>query len=455
MTGQPLQVVQFVHPGFEYHIGDRNTRCGVMPWKLGRSQHDRKFMLTLGFLFDPGTGEGHMSAPLGFWGEWEGPSVFWRVDSSGPPLPTIVHAPFRPTSCPTGPVQNTDPMVFGDAFIYSNCLQGAFRSLRTLSPGSIVLFGRHGRSHGRPSFSLDTCLVIDRVETLAPAPIHPDSYGHHLLADVVLGPLFTEDVHQDLSVYYGRRRPPDGAGPYSFFPARLVTDSPPLFARPELSPAGALDGIISPTKNQAIKLTSHLAVTDRDAIWDEVVAQVYRQGCGLGHYAEPPPLLDPHAAASPARKTAAPLRGPSPGEHWPTRGPERATPGVVELVNGYVPVGTTVDGLRALERVLANWAEASNQATVGDVGAYRGSPVIIVRLGSGDEFVLNRDTKRAAVLAFLSAAATAGGADRLPWHVTANSRGTVNRVSYRPDDGPTPGWYAYLRTPSPQPRGLG
>jgi hypothetical protein len=450
MTGQPLQVVQFVHPGFEYHVGDRNTRSGVMPWKPGRSQHNRKFMLTLGSLFDPGTGEDHTSAPLGFWGEWEGPSVFWRVDSPGPSLPTILHAPFRPTSCPTEPVQNTDPMVFGDAFIYSNCLQGAFRSLRTLSPGSIVLFGRHGH----PSFSLDTCLVIDRVETLTPAPIHPDSYGDDLLADVVLGPLFTEDLHQDLSVYFGRRPPPGGAGPCSFFPARLVTDSPPLFARPELSPAGALDGIISPTKNQAIKLTSHLTVTDRDAIWAEVVVQVHRQGCGLGHLAEPPPLLDPHAAASAARKAAAPLGGPSPGEHRTARESERATPEVVELVNGYVPVGTTVDGLRELARVLAHWAEASNQATLGDVGAYGGSPVILVRGGGGDEFVLNRDTTRAAVLAFLVAAATAGGADRLPWRVTANRRGTINRVGYRPDDNPIPGWYAYLRAPTAEPRKL-
>jgi hypothetical protein len=138
-----------------------------------------------------------------------------------------------------------------------------------------------------------------------------------------------------------------------------------------------------------------------------------------------------------------------------TRAPGGEGPGSPsELVNGYVPVGTTVNGAAELERLLAHWAEVSNQATVGDVGAYGGSPVVIVRLGGGDELVLNRDTKRAAVLAFLTAAATGGGADRLPWHVTANSRGTVNRVSYRPDDDPIPGWYAYLRTPSPEPRKL-
>jgi hypothetical protein len=125
-----------------------------------------------------------------------------------------------------------------------------------------------------------------------------------------------------------------------------------------------------------------------------------------------------------------------------------------DLVNGYVPAGTTVDGAAGLEHVLAHWAEASTRATVGEVGAFGGSPVIILGIGR-DRFVLNRDTKRAAVLAFLGAAAAAGGADQLSWHVTANNKGTVNRVSYRPDDGPTPGWYAYLRTPSARPRELG
>jgi len=126
----------------------------------------------------------------------------------------------------------------------------------------------------------------------------------------------------------------------------------------------------------------------------------------------------------------------------------------VGLLNGFVPVGTTVDGAAELEGVLAYWVEASNQATVGEVGAFGGSPAIIVRMG-GDVFVLNRDTKRAAVRAFLAAAAAAGGADHLPWHVAANSRGTINRVTYRRDDGATPGWYAYLRTPSATPRELG
>jgi hypothetical protein len=118
----------------------------------------------------------------------------------------------------------------------------------------------------------------------------------------------------------------------------------------------------------------------------------------------------------------------------------------IDLVNGFVPENTVINGALELQQVLAHWEEASEQSTVGEVGAFGGSPVITVRMRA-DEFVLNRDTKRAAVRAFLTAAAQAG-AGHLRWHVTANARGTANRVTYRSDDDATPGWYAYVRGPS-------
>lgn len=142
-----------------------------MKWKRGRTAHDRKFLLTWGSLLESETGQDHALAPLVFWGEWEGPSVFWRVESPSRPLPSVLHSPFRPATCPREPVQNTDPMVFGDAFIYSNCLQAAYRSLRTLTPGSIMLFGRFGRVAGQGSFSIDTCLVVDRREAFSPPSV--------------------------------------------------------------------------------------------------------------------------------------------------------------------------------------------------------------------------------------------------------------------------------------------
>ncbi len=312
MTGKPLQVVQFVHPGFEYHrsehIGRPEVRSGVMGWKPGLSQHNRKFVLTRGSLHEWSTGRDHRLIPIGFWGEWEGPSVFWKLDGSpGKPMPSIIHSPFRPAQPPTAPIQNTDPMVFGDAFVYSNCLQGAYRSLRTLCQGSMILFGRHARVDGHPSFNLDTCLVVDqRVETLEPVPIDVARYGTDLLTDAVLSPIHTEGAREKLTVYFGRRSP-DGGGPFSFVPARSVTDAPPLFARPALLPEGALQGVVSPGNMQGVKVTSGLSLAERDAIWEEVVRQVARQGCGLGYHAAPPPVLQPHEAEVVARGGPTPL----------------------------------------------------------------------------------------------------------------------------------------------------
>lgn len=124
--------------------------------------------------------------------------------------------------------------------------------------------------------------------------------------------------------------------------------------------------------------------------------------------------------------------------------PAREEAMMLALENGYVPAGTVVHGVHELERLLSYWLAQSDRTTLGDSGRFGGSPVVRVELGA-DEFVLNRDTKRAAVHTFLAAASLAGGAEHLSWRVTTNARGTVNRVTYRKDEAPTPGWYAYAR----------
>ena len=156
MTGDGLQVVQFVHPGFEYqgseHVGGRSTRSGVMGWKPGLSRHDRKFMLTRGSVLEWDTGRDHPSVPIVFWGEWEGRSVFWKLNRPpGKPMPSIIHAPFRPAHCPTVPIQNTDPMVFGDAFVYSNCPPKRVPESASSSPG-VDRAVRTPRACRRPAF---------------------------------------------------------------------------------------------------------------------------------------------------------------------------------------------------------------------------------------------------------------------------------------------------------------
>jgi len=305
-----VQIVQFVHPGFEYdgveQLGGRHIRSGVMAWKPGNSKHDRKFMVTSGSVPDPASGRDHREIDIAFWGEWEGPSVFWKIDGApGRPKPSVIHAPFRPARVPRYEVQNTDPMVFGDAFIYSNCLQHAYSSLRALPIGSIVLFGRHGRVAGRPAFSLDTCLVVENVELLPPLPFDAETYGRDILKDAVLSPLFSEGAADPFAVYSGSMRTAGSDPPFSFFPARLF-DGDPFFARPELMPTGALEGVISPANMQGIKSRT-VSPAERDAIWHEVAQQVATQGCSLGYHAAAPPLLDLESAESAARRPPARL----------------------------------------------------------------------------------------------------------------------------------------------------
>ena len=110
--------------------------------------------------------------------------------------------------------------------------------------------------------------------------------------------------------------------------------------------------------------------------------------------------------------------------------------------DGFIRPGTIVTSADELEELLRGWLRASRQPTIGDVGRFGGSPLIKATAG-GREFVLNRDTKRAAVAGFAEAAARAGGAGSLPWHLATNAKGNRNRMSYLPDDSPAPGWYAY------------
>lgn len=317
MTDNGLEIIQFVHPGFEYSspkfIGPKKQRSGVMPWKEGLSAHDRKFMWTQGSALDPRTNEDFTEVPLTLWGEWEGPSIYWKIDSPGKPLASIIHAPFRPANVPTTSVQNTDPMVFGDSFIYSNCRQPRHPVLRSLPSGSIILFGRLAREDGRHSFSLDTCFVADRVQQLPTIPFDPTAYGTDLVDDAALCALHSEGFHSDVGVHTGRAR--SGGPIFSFFPAKLAEEAPALFPRPELRPVGALEGVISPG-TQATNMTHGVTASDRDAIWHEVVNQIVEQGCVLGYNASPPPLLDDdearRAARDAPRTLKAKLNGPGP-----------------------------------------------------------------------------------------------------------------------------------------------
>lgn len=109
---------------------------------------------------------------------------------------------------------------------------------------------------------------------------------------------------------------------------------------------------------------------------------------------------------------------------------------------GYLPPNSHVDNLNAMANLLQQWLDQSTAATVGMVGNFGGKAWLHVRLPDGRRAVLNADTTRTGVEAYLREVAQRG-ADRA-WSVVANRNGTMNKVVFREDHRPSPGWYCYV-----------
>ena len=152
--------VQFPHPG-----GEHVPSGAEMPWNTG--SHRRKFLVSPG-LYDDGNGRSQ-DGELVFWGEWEPPSRVERRWPAQGRLPRVLHRPFWSNPSTDAFRQNTDPWVFGDTMIYSNCKQvtGTARrptSMQGLSRGSIICFG----STNDNQFCVDTVLVVASGEHWTP-----------------------------------------------------------------------------------------------------------------------------------------------------------------------------------------------------------------------------------------------------------------------------------------------
>lgn len=131
----------------------------IMPWNT-EPKHCRKFLISSGrYVADDD--ESVSEAELVFWGEWEPPSEIvttWPADGH---LPRALHRPywFRPRAGTAR--QNTDPWVFGDHMIYSNCKQPSTPSLQGLRRGSVVFFGS---TFNRREFWVDAVFVVASSE---------------------------------------------------------------------------------------------------------------------------------------------------------------------------------------------------------------------------------------------------------------------------------------------------
>ena len=186
--------VQFPHPGREARLR------GGSAWNTLDATHARKFMQMQGeWIRADGSAR---SGELWAWGEWEPQSRLLRRLHQPDALahPACLWLPYYaiPEDGCEG-LHNTDPFIFGDQILYSNCKQSSSPRLRSLARGSLIAFG--SRKAGR--WLLDTVLVVADFIDYSPAWARSDlaDLVPATFLDVTGGPL--EDNSDDIDMHPG------------------------------------------------------------------------------------------------------------------------------------------------------------------------------------------------------------------------------------------------------------
>lgn len=270
--------VQFPHPGSEHEP--------TGPWmEWNRRAHARKFLKAHGTYIaqgEPRTG------PFTFWGEWEPQSrVFETFPKQGRGYPRWLHQPYWRVPQHRRLLQNTDPLVFGDQFLYSNCRQGRNRKLRELAPGSLVVFG----SKLQGEFVVDTVFVVGDFAQGFTAAAAGEVRCEDWVRAVVFEPLRVSAKRgEHFRLYRGRSYQEAPAGPFSFVPCRQYGGSgAAAFPRPALRLPRRW---IEPNLAMGAKATP-ASPADIQELWNEIVDQVVdRAELALGIHLEAPSHAD-------------------------------------------------------------------------------------------------------------------------------------------------------------------
>ncbi len=258
-----------------------------MPWNT--TDHRRKFLKAEGEYL----AEGQVRAgEFAFWGEWEPPSdVIQTYPENRGELPHYLHDPFWHLPTARTWRQNTDPLVFGDRFLYTNCRQQQNKELLELSDGSVILFGSQKGRGVDARFVLDAVFVIAGHDDFS-----LDSSSHLAGADWVQAVVFeplrlgggppADTYRAYRSRTYGEA--PDG--PFSFVPCRPIGAGEVPFTRPTIR---LDDKWITPTLAMNARPTQ---ASEREIrlLWEEVVHQVVDiAGLNLGVRLEVPDRREP------------------------------------------------------------------------------------------------------------------------------------------------------------------
>ena len=267
--------VQFPHPGGE-HRPDCGDHIAWNPVKRNGwdNSHRRKFLEFRGEWTDS-DGRCH-SDTLWTWGEWEAESTARALSrpNGNRHHPRYLWDPHWIPKKSHGGLHNTDPFIFGDRILYSNCGQGApsKRALRNLARGSVIAFGSGKNDGGKPMWVLDTVLVVRDscwYDPLDPAQALEGKVSKTFLG-VTGGPLSADPKLRDnpnercLRLYRGATPRDPVCGMFSFFPA-MPAGNDRGFARPSIERGAQY---FTPANTQAPKgATRHI---DSDVVLQQL-----------------------------------------------------------------------------------------------------------------------------------------------------------------------------------------
>ena len=278
--------VQFPHPGRE-HEPDRFGRKG---WNTHYNPHARKFMEFSGRWIEEGgrTRSGNLRA----WGEWEAESSL-ICELSRPyqdsQYPRYLWRPYYVSKDNYEGLHNTDPFIFGDRFLYSNCLQRRGSnptSMQHLGRGSVIAFGSGKTIAGERRWVLDTVLVVADSVRYTASGVHRKLAG--AVPDAFLavtgGPI-ADNEDESFRLYRGAIPNEPVEGMFSFFPA-MPAKGRTGFPRPLIDLPSEY---FNPGSWRAAKGSKdNRTVDELRGLWKSLVAQVRATGLALGTHAALP-----------------------------------------------------------------------------------------------------------------------------------------------------------------------
>ena len=277
--------VQFPHPGDECGPGPD----GQKEWSKITNRHSRKFMEFHGKWMDEDYIE--RCGTLRAWGEWEAESeLLCKLIQPCPDslYPRSLWQPYYVSRTNYRRLLNTDPFVFGDRFLYSNCRQLNSHGLSSLARGSVIAFGSGKKIAGEWNWLLDTVFVVaDSLVYTAPeartvlANIVPKAF-----LIVTAGPI-ADNLEGSYRLYMGATPDDPVEGMFSFFPA-IEAHGEAGFPQP---PIKLPREFLNPRNYRAPKGQSRQRTREElCALWQSLVCQVREAGLLIGTHAALPQL---------------------------------------------------------------------------------------------------------------------------------------------------------------------